>query len=150
CLVRRRQAGAWHHAWRSTESPMCAGSRLALLRSLLVLTHEVEAGGINAIALPGRSWAIVEDMAQMAAAAAAPYLDPMHAIAEILERLDRSGFHIVKRGPATARIEFRLCGEQQLIAARTAVGPVLLQVPVFPSEGALGPGFAQNVLLLGR
>jgi len=37
-------------------------------------------------------------MAEMATAATASHLDPVHAVAEILKRLDGSGCNIVKRG----------------------------------------------------
>ena len=38
-------------------------------------------------------------------------LDAVHAIAEILKRLNGCGVHIVERGPATPRLELRLGGE---------------------------------------
>jgi hypothetical protein len=110
----------------------------------------MQAGGVYAVALPGRSWAIVEDMAQMAAAAAAPDLDPVHAIAEILQRLNRSRFHIGERGPAAARIELRLRGESHLPTSSTAEGSILIQVPILPREGAFRAGCTQNVILLRR
>jgi hypothetical protein len=48
----------------------------------------MDAGRVDAIALAGRLRTIVEDMPQMAAAATATHLDSVHAIAEILKRLD--------------------------------------------------------------
>src|SRR5262245_26937817 len=77
----------------------------------LVGAHKVEAGRINAIALASRSWAIIEDMPQMAAAATAPDFNPVHAMAKILKRLYYCRVHVVERRPATARIELCLRSE---------------------------------------
>src|SRR5215813_9417702 len=89
----------------------CARAQPAQSSLGLVCPHKVEAGGVNAVALAGRSRAIIEDMPEMAATATAPDLDPVHAIAKILQRLDGCRIHVVERGPATARIKFRLRGE---------------------------------------
>ena len=56
----------------------------------------MEAGRVNAVALSGRSWTIVEDVPQMAATATAPYLDPVHAMTEILKRVDDRWVNIVE------------------------------------------------------
>ena len=107
-----RRTGALHNAWWSAENPMFASTRLCLLQSLrLVVPDKVEAGRVNAIALPGRSWAIIEDMPQMATAATAADLDAVHAMAKILIRLDGCWVHVVERGPATARLKLRLRSE---------------------------------------
>jgi hypothetical protein len=62
----------------------------------LVRPYKVEASRVNTIALSSRSRAIVEDVTEMAAAATAADLDAMHAIAEILKRLDGRRVNIVE------------------------------------------------------
>jgi len=68
----------------------------------LVCPHKAKAGRVDAVALSGRLRAIIENMPQMAAAATAPDFGPVHAMAEILKRLDGRRVNVIERGPATA------------------------------------------------
>src|SRR5579863_7323214 len=57
-------------------------------RLLWLLLVELETGRVDAVALAGRVRAVVENMPQMAPAAAAEHLDAVHAVAEVVARLD--------------------------------------------------------------
>ena len=96
-----RDRGACPHSaptWRRSARrfPAIGPIRLFLSPLCLICPYKVEAGGVNAIALSGRARAIVEDMPEMAAAATASDLDPVHAIAEILKRLDGRRVNVVE------------------------------------------------------
>src|SRR5438034_146261 len=78
---------------------------------------------IDAVAQAGRAGAVVEDVAEMAAAFRAQHLGADHAVADIVFLVDMA----IRRGrgkarPAAAGIEFRVGFEQRLAAAGAGIG----------------------------
>src|SRR5208283_5916774 len=78
---------------------------------------EVHRHAVDAVAQMRRRRAVLEDVAEMAAAAAAMHLGAHHAVAAIGRGLDRAGHRIFEARPAGAALEFLLGGEQRLTAA---------------------------------
>ena len=94
--------------------------------------------------LAGRRRAVVEDMAEMPAAAAAVDLDPLHEQRPVQPRADGARERIPEARPAGAGIEFRLRRIGGEIAARAMKNalPVLLQQRA--GAGALGGVLAEH------
>src|SRR5512141_645596 len=74
---------------------------------------------VHAVAQAGRLRPIVEDVAEMAAAAAAVDLGPQHAEGTVLGLADGVFQRLIEARPAGAAFEFRLRGEQRQVAAGT-------------------------------
>src|ERR1700733_5940274 len=93
---------------------------------------------------------ILEDMAEMAAAAAAMHFGADHAIGAVGRGFDRACFRIVETRPAGAAVEFFLRGEQFLLAA----GAIKRAGALFVIERArarpLGAVLAHDMELLRR
>src|ERR1041384_307091 len=81
---------------------------------------EIHRHAVDAIAQSGRRRAVREDMAEMAAAAAAMHLGAHHAVAHVARLLDRTRLRIVEARPAGAALELLLRPEQRLPATRAA------------------------------
>ena len=81
---------------------------------------------VDAVAQAGRRRAVVEHVAEMAAAAAAMHLVARHAMAGVGVALDRARQRIVEARPAGAALEFLLGDEQRLVAGRADKGAVPL------------------------
>src|SRR5580693_3754815 len=94
--------------------------------------------------------AVVEDVAEMAAAAAAVHLGAHHAPAAVARGIDRARLRIVETRPAGAALELLLRGEQRLPAA----GAIKRAGAFFVIERAaarpFGAVLAHDVELLGR
>src|SRR4051794_2302714 len=94
--------------------------------------------------------AVVEDVAQVAAAGRAMHLGPLHAEAVIARRLDAAGDRLVEARPAGAALELALALEQR----RAAAGAGERARPLLDQQGAavghLRPVLAHDVILLGR
>src|SRR5262249_2522593 len=87
----------------------------------------------------------------MSAAMAANDPGALHHVATVLMLLDRFGVEAVRvTWPAGAGIKLGVGGEERLSAANTDVSASLMTVPVLSGEGAFGPFFARDVILLGR
>ena len=90
-------------------------------------------------------------MAKMATAVRAQYFGANHAVTDVAAFDDFAlRGHFRKAGPATAGIKLVIRLEQQLAARGAVILAGRLRIPVFPREGALRAGFAQDVILFRR
>src|SRR5438309_4085605 len=106
---------------------------------------------VDAVALAGWRGAVLEDVAQMAAAAAAVHLHPLHAVARIPLRGDGARVGRAREArPAGAALELVVGAEQLRAAARAHEAPRLVVVPQRSAEGALGALLAEHAILLER
>src|SRR5439155_24632337 len=106
--------------------------------------------GVDAVALPGGRGAVVEDVAEVAAAALAQHLDAGHEVALVDTALDvRLVLGLPEARPARTGVELRARREQDGAAAGAAVGAVVVVVDELAGEGRLGARLAQH-LVLGR
>src|SRR6185437_1962794 len=94
--------------------------------------------------------AVLEDVAEMAAAAAAMHFRARHEQAVVGRALDRARLRIVETRPAGAALEFLLRGEQRLLAAGTIKRAGALLVIERAAARPFGAVFAHDVELLGR
>src|SRR4051794_22676604 len=99
---------------------------------------------IDAVALAGGRRAVLEDVPEMSAAAAAMHFDALHPVAAVALRRDRACI----RGPGEARpagpaLELVLRPEQLGAAACAQVLPRRVVVPERSAERALGRLLAQ-------
>src|SRR5215210_9056069 len=119
-------------------------------RLCLPFLLELQRQGVDAVALTGGAGAVVEDVAQVRAAAGAQDLGARHAEAAILLQADGLG-HRGLREARSARpgIELRVGREQLGAAGAAAVRPVLLRIGVRAGEGRLRALLAQHVVALG-
>src|SRR5215469_10752618 len=72
---------------------------------------------VHAVAQAGRLRTVIEDVAEMAAAAAAMYLRAQHAEGPVRGGADRVLERLVEARPAGAALELGLGGEQRQVAA---------------------------------
>src|SRR5215469_5999033 len=121
-----------------------AGLLLARGRGL-----ERQRARVDAVPLAGRPGTVVEDVAEVAAAAAADDLGAPHEQAVIRPQFDRLGDRgLVEAGPPGARVELGVRAEQLGAAAGTPVEAVPVVVDVLTGERHLGVRPAQDVVLL--
>src|SRR5271156_984591 len=128
------------------------GRRMPASRSAhsLGFFHEVERGRVHAIAQPGGTGAVLEDMAKMGAAAAAHHFGPAHAVGVVRRRRNVALIEgSVEAGPAAARVILAIGFEQLIAATYAEVQALVMQVPVLAGEGALRAFFASDFELLG-
>src|SRR5258708_3436029 len=78
---------------------------------------EHQANAVDAIAKTGRLRSVIEDVPEMAAAAAAMHFGAQHAVGAILGLADGVFQRLIKTRPAGAAFEFGLRGEQRQVAA---------------------------------
>src|SRR5580704_4687479 len=84
---------------------------------------------IDAVAQAGRAGAVIEDVAEMAAALRAQHFGPHHAVADVALLVDMAlGGRRGKARPAAAGIELGVGFEQRLAAAGADIGagPLLM------------------------
>jgi len=113
--------------------------------------HELQRGGINAMALPGRGGPVIEDVAKMRATTVAVDFRSHHAVASIGLGSDRAvGDGVVETGPPSPGIKFRGGTIERLATADAGVGSVLLVVPVRAGKSRLRSVLACDEKLLGR
>src|SRR5262245_1948542 len=131
-----------------------SAGRAGLRRPAVVLLPACRRGlegqraGVDAVALPGRGRPVVEDVAQVATAAAADHLGAAHEQAVVRPQLDRLGDRgLVEARPPGARVELGVRAEQLAAAAGAPVEAVGVVVDVLTGEGALGVGLAQHAVL---
>src|SRR5256885_1530680 len=114
------------------------------------LGRERQRQAVHAVAQARGLGAVVEDMAQVAAAAAAMHLGAQHAVGAVLAR----GHGLVQRlpeaGPAGAAVELGLGREQRQRAARAGKGAGAVLLVQGAGAGALRAFLAQDLVLLGR
>src|SRR5467141_5203489 len=111
---------------------------------------ECESDAVDAIAQAGRFGAVIEDVTQMAAAAAAVNGGSHHAEARVPGCPDGSLDRRPEAWPAGSTVEFRGRGEQVEVTARASkvASPLLVQQRA--GEGTLGRALAQHGKLVGR
>src|SRR5712672_1086793 len=111
---------------------------------------ECESGAVHAIAQAGRFGAVIEDVTQMAATAAAVNCGSHHAEARVPDRPDSPLDRRPEAWPAGSAVEFRGRGKQVEVTSRAGkvTSPLLVQQRA--GEGALGPALAQHRKLVGR
>src|ERR1700712_1363509 len=71
---------------------------------------------VHAVAQAGRLRAVVEEMTEMAAAAAAVNFGPQHSKGAVFGLADRVLERLIKTRPAGAALEFGFRGEQRQVA----------------------------------
>src|SRR5581483_7752911 len=109
---------------------------------------EVERAGIDAVPLPRLARAIREDVAEMAAAPRARDLDPVHAVTEVIVKLDVGAVcGLSEARPSGPRVKLRIGGEQLSATAGASVCALSLLVEVLSGERALGPLAAKHLVL---
>src|SRR5438270_559167 len=79
------------------------------------MKHEAEA--VDAIAKAGRLRPVVEDVAEMAAAAAAVHLGAQHAVGAVLGLADIAFDGLIEARPSGAAFEFGFGGKQRQVTA---------------------------------
>src|SRR4030095_8429935 len=106
--------------------------------------------GVDAVAKAGRSWPVVEDVPEMAAAGRAHHLRANHPVARVRLRHDaveRRGLEEAR--PAAARFELRVRPEQHGAATGAPVDAGRVLVPVGAGEGSLRALVPEDLVLLG-
>src|SRR5205814_1308289 len=114
------------------------------------LGQELHGDAVDAVALAGRRRAVVEDVPEMAAAAAAVHLRADHAVALVRAGLHRAGCWIVEARPAGAALELLLRYEQRLIAPRADERAGAFLEVERAAARRLGAVLAHDRVLLGR
>src|SRR5581483_4976483 len=103
---------------------------------------------VHAIAQAGRLGAVIEDVAEMAAAAAAVDLGSEHAEGAILGLADRILERLVEARPASAALEFGVGGEQRQVAAGAGKDALAMLLQKRARPRPLGALLAQDLVLL--
>src|SRR2546423_4323731 len=118
-------------------------------RSGLFLRLELDRSRVDAVTEPGGVRAVVEDVAQVAAALRARDLRSDHEVAAVGVLLDRGGRgRGVEARPAAVSVELGVRDEQLGAAAGAPVQPGRSRVPVLARERPLGALLPQNLVLL--
>src|SRR4051794_17260776 len=112
------------------------------------LEHQRKA--VHAVAQAGRLRAVVEDMAEMAAATAAVDLGAQHAEGTVLGLAHRIVERLPETRPAGAALEFRLRGKQRQVAAGAGKDALAVLFQKRARPRPLGAVLAQDVVLLRR
>ena len=105
---------------------------------------------VDAVAQAGRLRPVVEDVAEMAAAAAAMHFGAQHAEGAVLGLADRVFERLVEARPAGAALEFRLGGEQRQVAAGAGEDALAMLLEQRAGARPLGALLAQDLILLRR
>src|SRR6516162_9030193 len=116
----------------------------------LSLRPEIHSHAVDAIAQMGRRRAIFENMAEMAAAAAAMHFGAGHPIAAIDRGLDRAGKRMVEARPSGSTFGFRARYEQRLTATGAFERARALLIIECATARPLGAVPAHDIVLLGR
>src|SRR5690606_11512660 len=112
---------------------------------------EFQRDAVEAMALAGGRRAVVEDMPQMPAAAAAMAFRAHHEQRGVLGRADGAGQGLPEARPTRAAVELGVRGIEFLAAAGAGIDPRLVELVERRAEGAFGAVLAQDVkLLLGQ
>src|SRR5215471_8683482 len=105
---------------------------------------------IHAIAQAGRLRAVVEDMAEMAAAATAMHFRASYAVGAVFRRADGVFERLVEARPAGPAFELGLGGEQRQVAAGAGKGALAVLLQQRARSRPLGALPAQDLILLRR
>src|SRR5258706_2826249 len=140
--MRRRPAMVRRETTLSSQSE-------AALSWLLALGLKTQGTAVRAIAQARRSRAVIEDMAQMAAASGAIKFSAHHTVAAVGGGRHRPRLGVPEAGPAGAAVELG-AGVEQFGAAS---GAFKLSRALFiiqrAGAGAFGAAFAQHAVLFG-
>src|SRR4051794_16749830 len=112
------------------------------------MEHQREA--VHAVAQAGGLRAIIEDVAEMAAAAAAVDLGAQHAESAVLGLADRVVERLVEARPAGATLEFGLGRKQRQVAAGAGEDALAMLLQQRAGARPLGAVLAQDVVLHWR
>src|SRR5580698_7240121 len=105
---------------------------------------------VHAIAQAGRLRPVVEDVTEMAAAAAAMNFGPQHPEGAVFGLADGVLERLIETRPAGAALEFGLRGEQRQVAAGAGEGALAMLLEQRAGPRPLGAFLAQDVILLRR
>src|SRR5579863_5592243 len=105
---------------------------------------------VHAIAQAGRLRSIVEQVTEMAAAAAAVNFGPQHPESPVFGLADGVIERLIEAGPAGAALEFGLRGEQRQVAAGASEDALAMLLEQRARARALGALLAQDLILLWR
>src|SRR5471032_985039 len=105
---------------------------------------------VHAVAQAGRLRPIVEDVTEMAAAAAAVNFGAQHPEGAVFGLADGVLERLVKTRPAGAALEFRLRGEQRQVAAGAGKDALAVLLEQRARSRTLGAFLAQDFILLRR
>src|SRR3954447_9243928 len=98
----------------------------------------------------GRFWSIVEDVAEVTAAATAMNFSPQHPKRAVLGFADCILERLIETRPTRAALELGLRGEQRQIATGAGEGALAVLLQQRAGTWALGPLLAQDLVLLRR
>src|SRR5579863_6999692 len=113
------------------------------------ICRKLQGHAVHAVALARRCRAVVEDMAQMAATAAAMHLGPRQKQLEIERGFDRPLDRSKETRPSRTAVEFGLRRVERLSAAGAAIGSPSVLVIERTGVSALGSVLTQDAILLG-
>lgn len=121
-----------------------------LLLLFLFVRFKIERRGVHAIALARQRGAVVEEVAEVGAAAGADDLGADHAVGGVFDLQDlvaREFF--VKAGPSAFGIKLHVGGEQFGATAGAGVDSFFVVQVIFAHVGGVGSLFTQHVVLFG-
>src|SRR6266550_1587473 len=111
---------------------------------------EYQRKAVHAVAQAGRLRSVVEDVTEMAAAAAAMNFGPQHPQGPVFGLADGVLERLIKTRPAGAALEFRLRSEQRQVAAGAGEDALAMLLEQRARSRTLGALLAQDVILLRR
>src|SRR2546430_5780145 len=111
---------------------------------------EHEAKAVDAIAQAGRLRSVVEDMAEMAAAAAAMHLGGGHAEGAVLGLAERIFQRLIEARPAGAAFEFGVGRKQRQVAAGAGEDALAMLLQERARSRPFGAVLTQDIVLLRR
>src|ERR1700682_2159305 len=111
---------------------------------------EYQRKAFHAVAQAGRLRPIVENVTEMATAAAAVDFGPQHPEGAVFGLADRVVERLIKTRPAGAALEFRLRGEQRQVAAGAGEDALAMLLEQRARSRTLGALLAQDLILLRR
>src|SRR6267143_1020886 len=111
---------------------------------------EYQRKAVHAVAQAGRLRPIVENVTEMAAAAAAVDFGSQHPEGAVFGLADGVLERLIKTRPAGAALEFRLRGEQRQVAAGAGEDALAMLLEQRARSRTLGALLAQDVILLRR
>src|SRR5579862_1562477 len=112
------------------------------------MKHQREA--VHAVAQSGRLRAVIEDVAEMAAATAAMNFGAQHAEGAVLRLADRVLQRLIEARPAGAALILGLGREQRQVAARAGEDALAMLLEQRARSRPLGALLAQDLVLLRR
>src|SRR6266481_6196415 len=105
---------------------------------------------VHAVAQAGRLRSVVEDVTEMAAAAAAMNFGPQHSQGPVFGLADGVLEWLIKTRPAGAALEFRLRGEQRQVAPGAGEDALAMLLEQWARTRTLGALLTQDLILLRR